>query len=274
ILGRDTLMRTYPQLRIDPLGDRQMSPAARRRSLRANARAKDKDPSSKVTGAIYSPQDLQVNPVSLAMALIEAATLQGAVFHWGWPVQGWHSRSQGDRDQVYSVDTSRDRIACDGVIITAGLGSSLLAKRLGYDLPQRPVLGQAVHLKLPRSLTLSEPVIIGHDTNIVPLDKGNYWVGATVEFGDDDREPVGSEEQLNQMLQGVYDLYPRLQDADVLRTWSGTRPRPQNRPAPVIEALADYNNVILATAHYRNGVLLAPATAERVKQLLYELAIA
>ena len=85
---------------------------------------------------------------------------------------------------------------------------------------------------------------------------------------------MGSGDLLAQMLQGVYSLYPRLQEADVLRTWSGTRPRPQNRPAPVIEALADYNNVILATAHYRNGVLLAPATAERVRQLLKELAIA
>ncbi len=272
ILGRDTLMRTYPQLRIDPSGDRPRKSAGRRSVGKTGA--PDKGASQKITGAIYSPQDLQVNPVSLAMALIEAATLQGAVFHWGWSVQGWQVRSQGDRHHIYGVETSRDRISCDGVIITAGLGSSGLAKQLGYDLPQRPVLGQAVHLKLPRPLTLSEPVIIGHDTNIVPLEKGHYWVGATVEFGEDDQEPMGDQEQLTQMLRGVYDLYPRLRGADVLRTWSGTRPRPHNRPAPVIEALAEYDNAILATAHYRNGVLLAPATAERVRQLLQELAIA
>ena len=93
-------------------------------------------------------------------------------------------------------------------------------------------------------------------------------MGATVEFPEGDQYGTCCEHALSTLLQGVYDLYPRLQDADILRTWSGARPRPQNQPAPVIEALPNYDNVILATAHYRNGVLLAPATAEKVQELL------
>lgn len=62
---------------------------------------------------------------------------------------------------------------------------------------------------------------------------------------------------------------PGLAKADVIRTWSGLRPRPENRPAaPVIEQLPGYDNVILASAHYCNGVLLAPATAEMVKEMI------
>ncbi|MEM9770475.1 MAG: FAD-dependent oxidoreductase, partial [Cyanobacteria bacterium P01_D01_bin.73] len=271
IMGRDTLMRTYPQLRI----------TNRSRLRRAGSQislAKDEGASPsrvhKITGAVYSPQDLQVNPISLSMALIDAAVQQGAVFHWGWRTTGLVRRELGDRRRVCGVETTRDRIDCDGVIITAGLGSSKLAEYLDYDLPQRPVLGQAVHLKLPKSLSMTEPVIIGRDTNIIPLDKGHYWVGATVEFSDGEQWPECGETNLNQMLQGVFDLCPRLRDADILRTWSGMRPRPQNRPAPVIEALKDYDNAILATAHYRNGVLLAPATAELVYRMVQEWAIA
>ena len=53
-----------------------------------------------------------------------------------------------------------------------------------------------------------------------------------------------------------------------MRHWSGVRPRPQGQGAPVIKPLAGYENVILATGHYRNGVLLAPATAMVVEKLL------
>jgi glycine/D-amino acid oxidase-like deaminating enzyme len=56
--------------------------------------------------------------------------------------------------------------------------------------------------------------------------------------------------------------------AEVLRTWSGLRPRPVGQPAPVIKPLGNISNVILATGHYRNGVLLAPATAQQLCELL------
>ena len=61
---------------------------------------------------------------------------------------------------------------------------------------------------------------------------------------------------------------PELKQATILKTWSGKRPRPEGIPAPIIEKLTGYSNVLLATAHYRNGVLLAPATALEVARLL------
>ena len=271
ILGRDTLMRTYPQLRIT--NRHRLRRAGNRLSI-----TKDKGgqqlPSRKIIGAIYSPQDLQVNPVSIAMALIEAAVQQGATFHWGWRATGLNSEKRGDRHHVNRIETTRGAIDCDGIIVTAGLGSSKLAADLNYELPQRPVLGQAVHLKLPKSLCITEPVIIGQDVNIIPLEKGHYWVGATVEFSDGEQHPECCKANLDHMLQTAFGLCPRLRDADILRTWSGLRPRPQNRPAPVIESLENYDNAILATAHYRNGVLLAPATAELVYELVQASAIA
>ncbi|MEL7144673.1 MAG: FAD-dependent oxidoreductase, partial [Cyanobacteria bacterium J06573_11] len=57
-------------------------------------------------------------------------------------------------------------------------------------------------------------------------------------------------------------------NAKVLSTWSGLRPRPVGQPAPVIKPLGNLENVTLATGHYRNGVLLAPATAQQVCETL------
>ena len=125
ILGRDTLIQTYPKLNIKNYG----------RSHLPNGFAPPNPAESEpwVIGAVYSPQDLQVNPIALTTALIDAAIQQGAVFHWGWRTTGLRSQKRGDRSHVCSVETSRDRIDCDGVIITAGLGSSELAKYLDCE---------------------------------------------------------------------------------------------------------------------------------------------
>ncbi|MFO0108694.1 MAG: FAD-dependent oxidoreductase, partial [bacterium] len=48
----------------------------------------------------------------------------------------------------------------------------------------------------------------------------------------------------------------------------GLRPRPEGRPAPVIDNLPGFTNVLLATGHYRNGVLLAPATATAIREMI------
>jgi glycine/D-amino acid oxidase-like deaminating enzyme len=66
-------------------------------------------------------------------------------------------------------------------------------------------------------------------------------------------------------------LYPALAQGTILETWSGLRPRPMERAAPVIEPLAGYRNVLVASGHYRNGVLLAPITAVRVGDWLHNL---
>ncbi|MCY7282629.1 MAG: FAD-dependent oxidoreductase, partial [Cyanobacteria bacterium CAN_BIN43] len=65
-------------------------------------------------------------------------------------------------------------------------------------------------------------------------------------------------------------LYPALADGTILQTWIGLRPRPHNRPAPIIEPLSGYRKVFLATGHYRNGVLLSPATALIVRDAACE----
>jgi glycine/D-amino acid oxidase-like deaminating enzyme len=225
--------------------------------------------SEKVLAAIYSPQDRQVDPTALTLALVKAAQTKGATFHFD--AQVLELKSTADELQTcQQIQTTAGNFSADWVVISAGLGSTLLTQAGIQPVDIRPVLGQALQLQLENPLGNRhfQPVITGNDIHIVPLDNGQYWVGATVEFPNDAGEVSADLAQLDGVLEGAIALYPSLAQAKILKTWSGMRPRPYGRPAPIIELLPGYTNVLLATGHYRNGVLLAPATAQAVCDLL------
>jgi glycine oxidase len=211
-----------------------------------------------VVAGIYSPDDRQIHPVAMTQALITAAQKRGVAFRFGVEVQGATSKL----GTVTQVLTNAGSIAVDRVVITAGLGSFGLTQALQQPVMIHPVLGQAIHLRLPQPLGDPDfqPVLTGNDIHLVPLDGGDYWVGATVEFAADRPNPAA----FDQVMQAAIVLWPELAQAAPMRQWHGLRPRPEGRSAPVIEPLTGYDNVLLATAHYRNGVLLAPATAMAV----------
>ncbi len=223
--------------------------------------------SQEYIGAIHSPQDRQLDPTALTLALVEAAKHNGVSFKFGVTALGMKSPNQ--------LETTDGVITGDKFIIAAGLGSSALTAQLNQKVDIRPVLGQAIHLRLGHPLAKSEfqPAITCNDIYVVPCGAGvypttDYWVGATVEFSQDGGEISADKELLDATLKSAIATCPELAKADIIRTWSGLRPRPEGRPAPVIEQLAGYDNVILASAHYRNGVLLAPATAQMVKEMV------
>ncbi len=215
--------------------------------------------------AVYSPQDLQVDPVALTNALIAAAKKNGAKFHFDRSIESITT------DNPLSCDIStpdRSIITSDWVIVTAGLGStSLLAPHASIEI--QPVLGQAYQIRLPKALGNPDfqPVIISDDVNIVPCGGNDYWVGATVEFpvdGTIDAEAAA----LERIKQIAIDICPMLATGEIIRTWQGLRPRPNHRPAPVIDRVGANKRVLVATGHYRNGILLAPATARIISDML------
>jgi glycine oxidase len=199
-----------------------------------------------VVGAVYSPGDRQVDAAALTRALIRGAQQRGVRFEFGREVR------------------DLERVEADVVVVCAGVGSVDL---VGVEM--RSVLGQAVKVRLPQALGRPEfqPVLSGQDIHLVPLGNNEYWLGATVEFDNDSAMPPEPEaEMFETMMAQITALVPRLENAEVLMRWHGWRPRPQGRPAPVIEQVSD--RVILASGHYRNGVLLAPATAMEVQAML------
>ena len=225
-----------------------------------------------VIGAIYSPQDRQVDPTELTQSLVAAAESNGVTFRFGVAVEGVKVKGkiEGDQQICDQINTKTESLDIDWLVVAAGLGSQSLTALLEQPIEIKPVLGQALQLRLaqPMGYPNFQPVITGNDVHIVPVGERDYWVGATVEFPDEAGSVVAQPALLERVKQEAIAFCPALADATILRTWSGQRPRPEGRPAPIIGQLPGYSNVLLATGHYRNGVLLAPATAQAIRELI------
>ena len=219
-------------------------------------------------GALYSPADGQLDP-SLAMAALRADADQHGLI--------------GHAEEAVAVERHNGqwRVNCSGgewlespwVVLSAGVRSAELIEPLGHALPMEPVLGQALELELADQPDWQGPAwqwpgaIVWRGVNLVPrpdLQGGKrIWLGATLEPG---TNPC--PEALADLRDWGNSGLDWLQGATVVRQWQGHRPRPSQRPAPLLEQLEP--GLILASGHYRNGVLLAPASAEWVVQVISE----
>ncbi|MEP6487171.1 FAD-binding oxidoreductase [Microcoleus vaginatus GB2-A3] len=211
----------------------------------------------RIIAAIYSPQDRQVDPTALTLALIDAAERNGAIFEFGVPVEAAEIAASLEFDRL---------------IVAAGLGSAAVTASLNQLVDIRPVLGQALHLRSANPLGNPDfsPVITCDDVHIVPLGNQEFWVGATVEFSENGGEIQANADMLAQVMARASLLCPALAEAEIIRKWSGLRPRPEGRPAPIIETLSGNDRVLIASGHYRNGVLLAPATARSIREMILQ----
>jgi len=222
----------------------------------------------RVIGAVYSPQDRQLDPAALTRSLVKAAEQNGVQFHFHTAVTDITPLNPG-----FQIHTSGGVFETDWLAISAGTGSTPLTAMLKQPVDIRPVLGQAMQVALEQPLgnPQHQPMITGEDTHIVPLGNGNYWVGATVEIAAGHADAAAIQPNpaaLQEVWQRAIALCPDLATATIRRTWSGLRPRPEGRPAPIIERIPGYDTAILASGHYRNGILLAPATAQMVRDLI------
>ncbi|MCU0544533.1 MAG: FAD-binding oxidoreductase [Oscillatoriaceae cyanobacterium Prado104] len=245
-----------------------------------------------IIAAVYSPQDRQIDPTALTLALVDAAGKNGVDFEFGAAVNILHegtAEAQGTQSvgavppcppakQVSQltglcrVETSSGSWDFDRLIVAAGLDSGGLTASLNRSIDIRPVLGQAVHLRLPNPLGNADfaPVITCDDVHIVPLGNRECWVGATVEFPENNGEIVPDGDLLCEVMARAIALCPALAEAEIVKQWSGLRPRPEGRPAPIIDRLSGNSNVLVASGHYRNGVLLAPATARSIREMILQ----
>ncbi|MGH3738220.1 MAG: FAD-dependent oxidoreductase [Micromonosporaceae bacterium] len=195
----------------------------------------------RVRGGMYAAGDHQVDPRRLVAALRRAATRAGVSF---------------DRRRV-------DRLAeldAGQVVLAAGVDSA----RLG-GLPVRGVKGQILRLRTPgapafdltvRALSTARPVYL------VPRTDGELVVGATSEERVDQTVTAGGVQEL---LRAAIDVLPEVAEYQLVEAAVGLRPgTPDN--APLLGRLDE--RVIAATGHYRQGVLLAPVTADLVAALV------
>jgi glycine oxidase len=167
--------------------------------------------------------------------------------------------------------TDLTAVPADAVIVAAGASTS----RLLPDLPVRPVKGQLLHLRGPAAL-LSRTVR-GAEVYLVPRADGRLVAGASVEEqGFDLRVTAGA---VHELLRAARELLPDVDELELVGTAVGLRPgSPDNAPLlgrvdsvdRVGWGLGDERPVVVASGHYRNGILLAPLTGELIRDLLVD----
>ena len=208
-------------------------------------------------GGLLSPEDGQLDPEPVLEALLQEARMAGAtcVAEAAAAVE----RGPGRRWRLLLAGGGAKE--ADWLVLALGLGTTTLLAGLGQALPLEPVLGQALELELAAPLPWIWPgAVVWRGVNLVPRPQATsggqrLWLGATLEPGDQARAAALAEMRL---LGG--EAPPWLREARVVRHWQGLRCRPIGQPAPVLAEPEP--GLLLATGHYRNGVLLAPATAE------------
>ena len=207
-------------------------------------------------GGLLSELDGQLDPLP-AMAALRSDALRLGLQERADEAQ--RLERGGGCGQAWRLHlASGEALQLDWLVLSAGLASPALLEPLGHHRPQTPVLGQALELQLDADTTDAAGwpgSISWGGVNLVPRPGRRLWLGATVEPG---AGPADGE-ALDQLrsLDGQAPAW--LLRAQVIRHWQGLRARPQGRPAPLLEHLEP--GLLLASGHYRNGVLLAPASA-------------
>jgi len=208
--------------------------------------------------ALRLPDIAQVRNNRMAVALCEAAARKGAEIRPETPVTGF-LRVPG---RVNGVKTSRGDLYAGTTILAAGAWSSELVRSVGLDLQVKPVKGQMLLAGGPPDFC--RHMILDGETYLIPRADGRIVVGSTLEdVGFDKKVTIDAVGDL--AARGAR-LMPALGKLPMVTSWAGLRPATPDR-LPYI-GRGPVEGLIVATGHYRNGILLAPITAEVVADLL------
>ncbi len=205
-----------------------------------------------ITAALFVRGDHWVNNQRLVMAYAAAAAGRGVLIRTGTEV----TRLLADGGRVIGVAAAGERVAAERVLLAAGAWSASLAASLGLDLPVTPVRGQM--MAVSNVPPLLRHVVHGHQGYLTPRPSGELLIGATVEHMGFER--AMTPEGLAHLVNGAIAVLPALRGRPVTRTWCGFRPGTPD-DMPVLGPWPGLEGLYVATGHYRNGILLAPATA-------------
>jgi len=199
--------------------------------------------SHRVRAGLFAPDDHQVDPRRTLAALIAAGAERGV-------------------RRVTEPVADLSELTADRVVLAAGTWSGRLAR-----LPIRPVHGQVIRLRAPDGVAVTRSIRAvnrGRSVYLVPRSNGEVVIGASShEVGFDTAARAGDTFAL---LRDAIDVVPELGEYRLIETNVGLRPgTPDN--APLLGPIGD-GRVVVATGHYRNGILLAPVTADLITRYL------
>ncbi|HEX2215754.1 MAG TPA: glycine oxidase ThiO [Xanthobacteraceae bacterium] len=230
----------------------------------AEARRREPHLGARLAGAVLSPEDHQVDNRKLVSALRAAAEANGVTIREHAPVARVltsDSRAAG----VALADGSH--FATDVVVLAAGAWSRQI-EGLAPELrpPVRPLKGQMVALQMDAAAPLVTHVVWAPNVYMVPRNDGRLLLGATLEEkGFDAALTAGG---VLFLLEAAWRAIPAIEELPIVEMWVGHRPGSRD-DAPIIGP-SPIDGLIYATGHHRNGILLAPVTADAIARLVID----
>ena len=219
-----------------------------------------------VTAAIRCETDHQVDNRLMAQALQRAYQGRGGVLHQNSTIESIVI----ENGTATGVQTQEGFQGADVCILAAGCWSGQINGLPETIIPPvRPVKGQMLALQMQEGITIKNvirTVKARYPTPVylVPRTDGRLIVGATTEeLGFNTDLTVGG---IYELLRGAFEAVPGVYELPLIETWAGLRPGSRDN-APIL-GKTSVKNLIYATGHYRNGILLTPITAYEIAKLV------
>jgi len=215
--------------------------------------------SEEVEAAVLRPEEASIDNRALTAAVLEAAERSGAEIFSGNGARAVWREGHCCKGLV----VQNEKIEAQWTIIAAGCFSAAIEGAALYA-PVRPAKGQMAALRAD-DLKI-ERVLWSEKIYLVPRNDGRILAGATVEHaGFDKRVTAGGIEKI---LSAAIELVPGLRNARIEETWAGLRPdTPDHMP---ILGPTDVDGLLMATGHFRSGILLTPITARLMREWITE----
>jgi glycine oxidase len=220
--------------------------------------------SSKIRLALGISEDYWVDNEKLTRAVIEAAQRLGVRFYAHCPAEEVNVRE--NCVEAIHVNSGRSGgeitlFSAGCFVLAAGCWSERLAAQVGLVLPMRPCRGQMMEFESPHEL----PYVVRAGIHyLVPRSARRVVVGTTAEYAG--FKKAVTAQGLQSILNGAMRFAPFLKDCAFRRAWAGLRPdTPDHLP---VLGYSKLQNLILATGHFRHGILLAPVTAQQISELI------
>ncbi|HEX5989640.1 MAG TPA: glycine oxidase ThiO [Solirubrobacterales bacterium] len=220
-------------------------------------------------GGVLAAGEAAVDPRALTEALVAACAAEGVEVHTGAEVvDGVFEaerligvRAAKGRSDVQSTFDRPLEIRAHAVVLANGAWSGATTWLPEHARPAvRPVKGQVVELRTRDAQPPTDHILASERVYLVPRSDGRLVVGATVEeMGFDTTVTAGG---VHELLREAYRLLPEVAEMELVDAIAGLRPgTPDNLPLVGPGAI---DGLVLATGHFRNGILLAPLAAEAV----------
>lgn len=168
-----------------------------------------------------------------------------------------------DEGEVLGVEGKQMIFSARRTVLCAGAWTGKLLEKLDVKTAIKPVCGQMLMFKAPPGLI--NRVVLMKGRYLIPRKDGRILAGSTMEYVGFDKQTT--QDALESLRETAFQLLPKLRDYEIEKHWAGLRPGSLDG-IPLMGEVPNYRNLYTSAGHFRNGVVLAPAAARAMGDLL------